>query len=283
MTLRAPLRYRRVLIALDGSRNAERILPIVRPVLAAHEATAVVAQVLSGNGRAPDAAARAYLRLLQGKLESRDIHVETVAPRGDPAFELLRLSERGGIDLVAMTTHGRGAWARMIFGSVAQKLLRATSVPLLLVRSLGRIPPGVRRILVPLDGSRRAEAALPHAAALARVFGAQILLLHVSSTPGIEAEDSKFSRWIRAETRRMERRFAEIRESLAPLTVETAIEPGTPALQIVRRAGERPGTLIALSSHGRTGIRRWAFGSVAEKVLHRSTVPLLIVKSFRPG
>ncbi|MCI0657553.1 MAG: universal stress protein, partial [Acidobacteria bacterium] len=186
-------------------------------------------------------------------------------------------------DLIAMTTHGRGALARWALGSVAHKVLRASPFPVLLARSIGRPVPQVRRVLVPLDGSLRAEAAIPHAAQLARVYGAEILLLYVSPAPGIEAKDSKFRRWVRAETARVEARFAALRSSLAPLAVRTAVDEGDAAVRIIKRSEAPPGTLVAMSSHGRTGIPRWTLGSVAEKVLHRTAVPMLIVKSFPPG
>jgi len=272
-------RYRRILIALDGSRNAERILPLLRPVLSRLQATAVLTHVLPGSG-GPEAASRAYLRLVTRRLESRRIDVETALPKGDPALAVLRTAERADVDLIAMTTHGRGAWARWTMGSVAHKVLRSSPHPVLLARSMSPPTPDVRRILVPLDGSRRAEAALPHAAALARVFDAEILLLYVAPPPGIEARNSKFRRWVRTETARLEARLGALRASLSPLRVRTAVDEGDAALRIVKRAEQLPGTLIAISSHGRTGIRRWTLGSVAEKVLHRTPAPMLIVKSF---
>ena len=270
--------YRRILVALDGSPNAERILPLVRPLLVTLEGTAVLTHVLSSGRGSPKAAARAYLRLVARKLESHGIDVETAAPTGDPAFEVLRTAETSEVDLIAMTTHGRGALARWALGSVAHKVLRASAYPVLLARSLGRRIAQVRQILVPLDGSLRAEAAVPHAAALARVYDAGILLFHVAPAPGIEARTSKFRRWVRAETARLEARLAALRATLAPLPVRMEIDKGDAALQIVMRSD--PGTLIAMSSHGRTGIPRWTLGSVAEKVLHRTAAPMLIVKSF---
>jgi nucleotide-binding universal stress UspA family protein len=280
--IRRPL-YRRILIAVDGSVNAERIIPLVRPVLSALEAAAIVVHVLPTRPGGPDAASGAYLRVLARKLEGHGIDVETALPKGDPALELLRQADARKVDLLALTTHGRGAMARWSLGSVAHKVLRASHQPVLLTRSLGTPVSTVRRILVPLDGSRRSEAALPHAAALAQVFGAEILMLHVATRPGVEARNSKFRRWLRAEKARMESRFSAIRASLAPIPVRTAIDEGDPAVRILQRAGDLPGTLIAMSSHGRTGIRRWAFGSVAEKVLHRTPGPMVIVKSFPPA
>lgn len=283
MTARPFPLYRRILIALDGSKNAERMLPLLRPVLSALQATAVVAHVLPSPQGGPEAASRAYLRLVERNLTSSGIDVETHLPKGNPAVELLRTADRREVDLLALTTHGRGAWARWTMGSVAHKVLRASSRPILLARSLGKPIREVRRILVPLDGSKRAEAAIPHAATLARIYDADILLLYVAPAPGIEAVDSKFRRWIRRETMRVEARFAELRESLSPIPVRTAVDEGDPALRILRRSEALPGTLVALSSHGRTGIRRWAMGSVAEKVLHGTSAPMLIVKSFSSG
>jgi nucleotide-binding universal stress UspA family protein len=272
--------YRRVLIALDGSAMAEKVLPLVRPILSTFGATAIVAHVLPAIPGSPQVTPRAYLNVVTRKLESRGIKVEGISPKGDPALELLRSAEAEEVDLIALSTHGRGALARWALGSVAHKVLRASPVPILLAKGLGRPMAGIRRILVPMDGSRRSEEALPHAVALARVYGAGILLLHVAPEPGAEASDSKFRRWVRNETARVESRFATIRDAIDTIPVRTAVDRGDPALRITNRAGDRPDTMIVLSSHGRTGIARWAMGSVAEKVLHRTPAPMLMVKSF---
>lgn len=270
--------YRTVLIALDGSKNAEKVLPVVEPVLAASKSRAVLIQVLPPGEGAPGAAAQAYLRTIAGRLVRKKVRAETEVVRGDPAVAIIRAAEKRHADLVAFTSHGRGGLAQWVFGSVAQKILRGCGRPLLVVRSLEAAQRKIRRVLLPLDGSVGSEATIPHAAALARACGAEVELLHVAQGEGFEAGDSKLRGWIVREKRRMETRFCEISRADPDLEFAHSIVEGDPAAKILEHAGRHPGTVIAMGSHGRTGFSRWVYGSVSEKVLQASRSPVLIAR-----
>lgn len=267
--------YATLLVALDGSRNAEKALPYVEALLKGTKARAVLLQVLPQGEPAPEAAAEAYLEKVSARLGGR---VETEVATGDPATALLRAAERRKADLVVFTSHGEGGLGRWLFGSVAQKILRGCARPLLVVRALEASKQAPRRILVPLDGSVASEATLPHAFALARVWGAPVTLLHVVPEKGVEASDSKLRAWSDRERRRMEARFVQIAKAEPDLDVEGFVDEGDPAGRIVHHAERRAGTLVAMGRHGRTALHRWVFGSVCEKVLQAVRVPLLIAR-----
>ncbi len=270
--------YRSVLIALDGSRNAEKVLPVVEPVLAASRSRAVLIQVIPPGEEAPEAAAQAYLRSIAGRLARKKVKAETEVVRGDPAVAIIRAAEKRHADLVAFTSHGHGGLAQWVFGSVAQKILRGCSRPLLVVRSLEGKPRKIGRVLVPLDGSVGSEATLPHAAALAKACGAEVELLHVAHAEGFEADDSKLRGWIVREKRRMETRFCEISRAEPDLEFAHSIVEGDPAARILEHSDRHAGTVVVMGSHGRTGFSRWVYGSVSEKVLQATRSPVLIAR-----
>jgi nucleotide-binding universal stress UspA family protein len=121
--------YRTVLVALDGSRNAEKVLPYVESVLRESGGKAVLLQVLPEGERRPEAAAEAYLRTVQSRLSRKKIKGERDIIHGDPAVAIVRAAERRQADLVAFTSHGEGGLAQWVFGNVAQKILRGCARP----------------------------------------------------------------------------------------------------------------------------------------------------------
>ncbi|MGE5618733.1 MAG: universal stress protein [Sphingomonadaceae bacterium] len=146
------------------------------------------------------------------------------------------------------------------------------------------------RILVPLDGSPLAEAALPHATAVARRFNASLILLQVVPTlptattvdtvAGAGAEAVIALEAIEATERAAVEYLEEVarRPELAGLHVEVEVVRGRPAREIVRRARDGKADLIVMSTHGRSGLGRLVFGSVADEVLRDAGVPILLIR-----
>ena len=193
--------------------------------------------------------------------------------------------------LIAMATHGYGGLRRWSLGSVADKIVHAAGTPVLLVRATEPLPAkvwSVRRILVPLDGSGLAEQALPLATEIARRARAELMLLQVvvplaEYVPGL----SPFNRPIPQSTEFSDMLREQAQQQLAATidrfrTPEVAMTPivafGYPGEEIVDLASERQADLIVMATHGYSGLRRWALGSVADKVLHASSAPLLLVR-----
>ncbi len=270
--------YRAVLVALDGSKNAERVLPVLAPVLAASKCRTILIQAIPPGETAPGAASQAYLRSIAARLARKKVRAETEVLRGDPATAIIRSAEKRHADLVAFTSHGQGGLAQWVFGSVAQKILRGCTRPLLVVRSLEGPSRKLGRVLVPLDGSTGSEATLPHATALAKACGADVELLYVAHDEGFEAGDSKLRSWMTREKRRVETRFCEISRAEPSLEFVHSIVEGDPAGKILARAERHAGTAIVMGSHGRTGFSRWVYGSVSEKVLQAARVPVLVAR-----
>jgi nucleotide-binding universal stress UspA family protein len=147
------------------------------------------------------------------------------------------------------------------------------------------------RILVALDGSELAERVLPHVEALAKAFGSTLILLQATTSPAkLMAElsgDIDLAPAIVDPTEILEEEKQEVGEYLAQLsarlkaagwTVQTDEPQGDAADTIVKRAGELEADLIAMTTHGHTGLVKLIFGSVAESVLHHAVCPVLLVR-----
>jgi len=135
-----------------------------------------------------------------------------------------------------------------------------------------------QRILVPLDGSDRAELALPFAEELAAKLGSEIILLCVSDSA--EAEDyAKHEIYLEQITEVVKRAAKKLLTNPEQkVSIQSAVTIGLPAQEIVDYAEQVAVSLIIMATHGRTGVSRWALGSVAEKVMRASTRPVLLVR-----
>lgn len=272
----------RVLIPLDGSPTAEAILPQVRRLLLRRESEIILLRAVEiPPGMGADApvvlaelhdAASAYLQTTAARLADQGIRVRPIVQVGYPAEAIAEAAVREKATFVAMSTHGRTGIARWVFGSVTEKILRSRlPVPLLLVRSFPAKEEGaelpVRKILVPVDGSKPSLAIVRPAADLAHQFDAKILVFHVDEREPDSA--SKLKEAVDA--------FAALHVSAMGLVAD-----GDPASEILEACSVHRADLIAMSTHGRSGLSRWVLGSVTEKVLRTAGVPMLVVPSGLP-
>lgn len=238
------------------------------------------------------AQARADLRACAAAWQAADLPVTTEVRQGDPAVTILTCAEqRPDVDLIAMTTHGRGGVGRWLLGSVAERVLAHTPVPLLLVRAPAATPPptvAYRTILVPLDGSVAAELALGEAARVARATGARLLLLTVTLSPAMIAEIGMDAVWLTSAFAQQDQELAAaldatVRRVAAPdLEVRTAIRTGDPATEILAACAAEHADLIVMSTQGRSGLDRVLLGSVALKVVRHASLPVLLVRALIP-
>jgi nucleotide-binding universal stress UspA family protein len=209
---------------------------------------------------------------------------------GSVAGTLARYVETSKIDLVVMTTHGRGGLERAWLGSVADALVRCCPVPILLLRP-GESTPDIaqtqqlKRILIPLDGSALAEQILAPALELGGLAQAEYILLRaveplvlVGYAPLAQASrlDVKLTQEGLAEAQRYLARVAERLRSAGRPTQTRALLTEQPAVAILDEARRQDVDLIALATHGRRGLARLLLGSVADKVLRGATLPVLM-------
>ena len=199
--------------------------------------------------------------------------------------------DRVGVDLIVMTTHGRGLLERAWLGSVADALLRTADVPILLLRPAENAPSiarlGVTRLLVPLDGSSLSERIIPPAVAMARLLGAELSLVQLVTpvelsndfAPAVTELDPHLTELAQQQAKDYLDSLADsIRSDGLMVTTASAVTRGA-AVGILDLARDPAIGMIALATHGRGGLRRAVLGSVADKIVRGSDRPVLV---YRP-
>jgi len=141
-----------------------------------------------------------------------------------------------------------------------------------------------RKILVPLDGSKVAEGALPHAKELAYSEGAELILLTVGANPALDfafSDPGLAQQSVQEQEERSKRYISEIESQLKAAGFKTSslLRVGSVAEVILGVVEELQVDVIAMSTHGRTGPARWLLGSIAERVIHNSKVPVLLIRA----
>jgi nucleotide-binding universal stress UspA family protein len=299
--------YRKILVPLDGSGFAESALPLALSVAERTGGELHLATVVStippfvfsegdegyvkGWFEEERGRAREYLAAVRERLEkaAEPAGVQTRILEGGPAPALDEHIRDEGMDLVVMTTHGRGAFQRLWLGSVADGLIRHAPCPMLLRRPGDgeadlAARPAFQRIVLPLDGSKVSEAMLPSAAEMARLFEARLLLVSVlppafplGSTYLPHAAEEERKRKERAAELRsyLERTKAELREQKVEAEAEVVADK-EPAEAILDHAERVAADLVAMSTHGRGGVARMVLGSVADKVIRAAAVSVFV-------
>lgn len=265
--------FKRILIPLDGSTDAEVALAAAMPIARqAHSEFHLVRVVEEAE---PPETAQIYLQRVAGALRRTGVATTVEVRAGRAAEEILSCAPLAPADLIAMTTHGRSGLSRLFLGSVTEEVLRRADVPLLVCRP-GQVTPEWRRIVLAVDGSSRAEQILPDAVRLARNLGASVDALAVVSPivtgPGLG--DAPFY----LEPSRPLPYLRKLCDRLGTEGVAAQVfSPiGGAAEEIVAHARDTRAGLICMTTHGRTGFLRLLVGSVAEYVLRHAPCPVLV-------
>jgi nucleotide-binding universal stress UspA family protein len=242
--------------------------------------------------------AESYLASLVARLTGAGVTANTLVPRGEPAHAIV---EEAGSDpgtLIAMASHGRSGLARWWMGSVADKVLHMADNPLLIIRSQSQ-PTAVQesapeRLIIPVDGSEIAEEILPHVVFLATRMGIPVDIVQVTISeaeyyqamsmglrvlpPSLPSFQS-FSERVEDEARAY---IADVKRRLTQQGVANVTEKlvqGSPAECVADLATANPNSLVAMTTHGRSGVGRMILGSVAERVVRQSGGPVLLVRA----
>jgi nucleotide-binding universal stress UspA family protein len=265
----------KILVALDGSRPSESVLPYVASLMKVIDADLTLYRVVPPGSPAERQKARAYLERVAGKLRRRGAFVDVAVAAGKPAEEITEFAGHEGYDLVALASRRKKGLKRVVLGSVAEEILRRSPVPVLVTAARPAEAPSPappRSIVVPQDGSHRSAAVLVPVAALAKAAGAKISFVTVVSPT--EREELP----VETAAHTLFSRQKALQEE--GLDVEIGILFGNPVDEILRFAEARHADLLAVATHGRTGLERWRYGSVTEALLRKSQVPLLVVRSL---
>jgi nucleotide-binding universal stress UspA family protein len=308
---RKPRAFQSILVPLDGSPQAEQIIPLALEI--ARVSRARVRLVLVHQSSLPPPldpkgaelyvsielamrkVERDYLNGLRMQLRKNSgLQISSVTIEGPPGPTLVKYIKDIGADLVAMTTHGRGGLRGAWLGSVADHLIRSLQVPVIVLRAqeaTADLPhqQKIREILVPLDGSPLAEAALAPASAMANLFGAELLLVQVVwplsagsllPVPFPSGYDNEVVGVQRKETQEYLNGVANDLLEQGVTAKSTVIVGHNVAEALLDLAHPQRIDLVAIATHGRGGIQRLMLGSVADKLIRGAGPPVLVV---RPG
>lgn len=263
-----------VLLPLDGSSAADAAV-----AAAAALRPSKVTVLHAADGVAVDAA---YFDGVDVRLKGTGVR-ETARLRrtGDATAAILDAAPGCGAHLIALSMHGRSGWDLLRLGSVAEQVLRGAKVPVLaLPQGTSTSSPLLDRVLAPQDGSAMAEQALARLLELFPAASAGLELLGIVEAyagPAKLGGDDVASRFYQLQADDLKERLTALAGRAAAKAVVT-IDLGAPATKILDRAAASKATLIAMGTHGRSGLSRWTLGSVTERVLRASPVPVLVLR-----
>lgn len=311
--------FQHILVPLDGSSRAEEALPVAARIARVTGGSITLLQVVNqpmdfSAGLAPVplmtaqviesemAEASDYLHSLCASPIVAGITTNTQVSFGLPAQHILAAADANESDLIVLCSHGRSGFTRWALGSVAHTLVHQSTVPVLVLRqgealaSLTQPVAGPLSVLVPLDGSALAEAALDPAMALTLALAAPMRgTLHLTQVvkPVSSSTEEGFTSEFNTEACRVAGSYlAEVAESVQAvsnhtLTLTTSVEIGTDVANTLLSLAEHGDgdvyDLIVISSHGRGGLERWVMGSVTERLLTTTKLPILIVRPPKKG
>ena len=292
--------YSRIMVPLDGSRFSEAALPwaasLARRTGAALELVMVQEPIPGFAYEGWESAAREhgerYLEETRAKVGSEIIaRVSAAFLEGHVIDVLHEKADADDVDLVVMASHGRGTLSRIWLGSVADSFVRRTKRPVLVIRPQAEAPSngtgdaGFRKILIPLDGTELAEAALRHAVDLGALYGASYALLRVVPFPmeisshylphTIQMNQSLVDDARAAAEGYLDRQAGELRKRGYTVGTEVTVA-AQPARAILHEVEQDGHDLVAMATHGRGELGRLFLGSTADKVLRGSHVPVLL-------
>jgi nucleotide-binding universal stress UspA family protein len=303
--MEAKIMFQQLLVPLDGSGLAECVLPHTIAFARAFQSQVtllrVVAAPLPGtpvdlfDWQIQKAEAEAYLDGIAPRLQEADVPTEAIVVEGQPANSIINYISHHPIDLVVLSSHGESGLADWSMGTVAQKLLLRSHVSSLLVRpyqpfQATQTDLRYQRLLVPLDGSRRAECVLPFATTLAHYYGAQLVLAHVFRHPDmpgplpLSSDDRLLAAQVMARNRAAVTKYLEqLKAQLPEATDVRLLACEDVAAGLHELALSEQVDLVILSAHGYSCGNRWSYGSVITNIIVYGTTPLLIVQDLAVG
>ena len=286
--------WEKILVPLDGSNLAELALPYAEELAAAFNSEVFLVYV---SEPAEDQYRHMHQRYIEDVAKQIGKRIKKVSPlvlSGKPAEEIIGYAEQNDVGLIIMASHGRSGITPWATGGVAGKVLHAAKIPLLLIKAAKprRGKQGrhlINRVLLPLDGSKAGEAAVHYVRELMSRLETEVILFgvvpagqHIRTVGGLDyilfPEQQLES--VKAEAREyLDKAYQRLKGKKGKVKVE--IRVGDIAQGIIKFAEEKRVDLIAISSHGHSGIERWVFGSTANKVLQASSAPVLLVRALK--
>jgi nucleotide-binding universal stress UspA family protein len=289
--------FEKILVPLDGSELAEKAIPYAKAIASAKGSEIVLFAVsLFTSGDKQDRLLKSYLELQAKNLGSSGLKVTFAVAYGNVADEISNFTEKNKIDLKVISTHGYSGLKQWFMGSVAMKVLNIAHTPLLLVKSRTADKAAVKfnKILFPVDGSAFSVVPIPYIAELVKGTGAQVIVVQVVEPPVVPSYSQdrpinptwqQYRDVLWEEGEKQAKGNLELLEKDLKqhgLNVVTKLIRGEVVPNIMKVAADEKVDLIVMSTHGRTGAARWAYGNVARRLVEESPQPVLAIRPSIP-
>jgi nucleotide-binding universal stress UspA family protein len=300
-----------ILVPLDGSQLAECVFPHVSAMAHSFEAEITLLRILEKNQAGAPAQlfdllnwqinktkAALYLEKMKARMQEAGLQARTVVLDGLVAEGITEYVQKQGMKLIILSSHGHSGLSQWGISSIAQKIILSAPTSLLIVRAnqFGDRPgelvetPVYQHILVPLDGSQRAENVLPIITRLAQFHKPQVHLVQVVQTPEMARqmpparEDIDLAAQVVARNMEEAGHYLEqvkSRSSLEGIAVQTHLLTSDNAAATLHQLGEQEHIdLVTFSAHGYTGNQQWPYGSMVNNFILYGKAPLLIVQDL---
>ena len=278
--------YSRIFVPLDGSPLSEQVLPYVRlvakalqlPIELMHAFSPVPEELADPqHGLYIDQLATTFreqahekLHPIEASLQDSGFAVSTTVREGDAASRIVDEVDTQPDTLIAMSTHGRSGIGRWVMGSVTDKVLHATTSPMMIIRSrpeesfVSEVK--LNSVIVPLDGSSHAQSILPHVSTLAKGLGSKIILTRVTSSSDSSLDPAAYLSQISEGLRR---------EGISSL--EEQLLHGDVSDTIVNLTHQIEDNLVAVTTHGHSGVKHW-LGSITDRIVNHAGGPVLVCR-----
>lgn len=299
--------FSHILVPLDGSSLAECVLPHTVAIAQTFGAQSTLLGVMersttTGRLKSVDplewqmakAEVNAYLNGVTARLQEVGLQVENTLLEGQAAERVVQFAQSHDVQLIILSSHGRSGLTGWNVSGVVQKIILRAYVPTMIVRAYRPTSKELsglryRRLLVPLDGSQRAECVLPLATTLAHHHDSQLVLAHIVSKPEMPRrapptrEDIELADLVTTRNRHEATRYLEQLRSRLPLEAQIILMDSENVVASLHELVESEEIdLVLLSAHGYSGGAKWPYGSVTISFIAYGTTPLLILQDLPP-
>ncbi|OGO19286.1 MAG: hypothetical protein A2144_08325 [Chloroflexi bacterium RBG_16_50_9] len=307
--------YKKIIVPLDGSEAAETVLNLAKNFAVRSGTALTLLHVCTPEQAEWERLHQSYIERIadqvqhdiskmcdtvQCRFEHATATASPVLVKGEPVREMVRYAEENEANIILMATHGRSGLTRSAMSDIANRVVRTSTVPVWLIRTLGsdeivcaEWPP--QRVLVPLDGSDKAEKVLPYAVEYARLFDAELMLLRICEEPEISG-DYPWPDWDKHVEHTRSHYQAqcslylnEVEQRLKDSGIKVTKESwlGNAAEEIIGYIKQNRCDLVAMTTYGRSAVPRWladlpvghwVFSNVTEQVLATTSRGILLVR-----
>jgi nucleotide-binding universal stress UspA family protein len=290
--------FKRMLVPLDGSQVAEKVLPFVKQFADRLNLEVIFLHVCSNDQFTSRFMCQSYIEHV-AELAGKRKKAQGIIIDGDPAKSVIRFADENFIDLLLLGTHGQSGFGRWMTGSTAHKIIMSAKMPVLLIPAAAssgiKIEMWPRKILIPLDGSPLAESVIPYVKMITRQIKSEfdIELLKICEPPDLLGDypeaimpltwQEHVIKATSASQKACSIYLSNVVENFNPGNAQIRYEvilgdKNNVAGQIVKFAEKNSSDLIAMSTHGRSGISEWPFGHVTDRIVRMVSTPLFLIK-----